>query len=148
MIADINTDMFLPIIPLKVLTVYGLAESDLGDSAAKVAGDLGLRVQADPAPLHNVFIRSDQYNFIRHGIPSVMIDVGPTGAAEEKILKDWRADRYHAPSDDANQPVDLATAAGFEEVIRALTIAVADDPVRPAWKQDSFFRRYAAGGAN
>ena len=145
MIADINTDMFLPIIPLKVLTVYGLAESDLGDRVAKVAADQGLRVQADPAPLHNVFIRSDQYNFIRHGIPSVMIDVGASGANEEKILKDWRTERYHAPSDDANQPVDLATAAGYEEVIRALTILVADDPSRPAWKQDSFFRRYAAG---
>jgi Zn-dependent M28 family amino/carboxypeptidase len=146
MVADINTDMFLPIIPLKVLTVYGLAESDLGDRVAKIAASQGLRVQADPAPLHNVFIRSDQYNFVRHGIPSVMIDVGPTDAAEEKTLHDWRANRYHAPSDDANQPVDLAAAAGYEEVIRALTISVANDPVRPAWKQDSFFRRYAGDG--
>ncbi|HEY1313186.1 MAG TPA: M28 family metallopeptidase [Steroidobacteraceae bacterium] len=148
MIADINTDMFLPIIPLKVLTVYGLAESDLGDRVAKIAADQGLRVQPDPAPLHNIFIRSDQYNFIRHGIPSVMIDVGASDPGEEKILKDWHNDRYHAPSDDGNQPHNLATAAGYEEVIRALTIAVADDPVRPAWKQDSFFRRYAAAGAN
>jgi hypothetical protein len=61
-------------------------------------------------------------------------------------LKEWRANRYHAPSDDVNQPVNLATAAGYEEVIRALTITVADDPARPAWKQDSFFRRYAAAG--
>jgi Zn-dependent M28 family amino/carboxypeptidase len=36
-IADINIDMFLPIVPLKVLTVYGLAESDLGDMATQVA---------------------------------------------------------------------------------------------------------------
>jgi Zn-dependent M28 family amino/carboxypeptidase len=147
MIADINTDMFLPIIPLKALTVYGLAESDLGDRVAQVAADQGLRVQADPAPLHNVFIRSDQYSFVRHGIPSVMIDVAPTDATEQQTLKDWRANRYHAPSDDANQPVDFATAAGYEEVIRALTITVANDPVRPAWKEDSFFRRYAAGGS-
>ena len=34
-VADINTDMFLPLIPLKVLTVYGLQESDLGESSAK-----------------------------------------------------------------------------------------------------------------
>lgn len=114
---------------------------------ARIAANQGLRVQADPAPLHNVFIRSDQYNFVRHGIPSVMIDVGATGAAEGKILQDWRASRYHAPSDDASQPVDLATAAGYEEVIRALTLSVANDPVRPAWKQDSFFRRYAGAGA-
>jgi len=147
MIADINTDMFLPIIPLKALTVYGLAESDLGDRIARVAADQGLRVQPDPAPLHNVFIRSDQYNFIRHGIPSVMIDVAPTDAADEQTLKDWRANRYHAPSDDANQPVDIAAAAAYEDVICALTLDVANDPVRPAWKQDSFFRRYAAGGS-
>src|SRR5207245_11162016 len=34
MVADINIDMFLPIIPLKVLTVYGLPESDLGNMAS------------------------------------------------------------------------------------------------------------------
>jgi Zn-dependent M28 family amino/carboxypeptidase len=145
MVADINTDMFLPIVPLKVLTVYGLAESDLGDRVSTVAKRLGLQVQPDPAPLRNVFIRSDQYNFIRQGVPSLMIDVGYVpGAPEEKIVKDWLTERYHAPSDDTNQPVDLAAAAGYEELVRALTIEVANDPIRPAWKQDSFFRRFAA----
>ena len=37
MIADINLDMFLPIVPLKVLKVPGLAESDLGDRARDAA---------------------------------------------------------------------------------------------------------------
>ena len=149
MVADINADMFLPIIPLKILTVYGLAESDLGDRLIQVANHLGLSVQADPAPLRNIFIRSDQYNFVRQGIPSVMIDVGYVpGSPEDKIMKDWRTNRYHAPSDDVNQPVDLAAAAEYEEAIRALTVAVADDPRRPAWKQDSFFRRYATGTGN
>jgi Zn-dependent M28 family amino/carboxypeptidase len=146
MVADINTDMFLPIVPLRILTVYGLAESDLGDRVTTIANRLGLQVQPDPAPLRNVFIRSDQYNFIRQGVPSLMIGVGYVpGAPEEKIMKDWLTERYHAPSDDTNQPVDLATAAGYEEVVRALTIEIANDPVRPAWKQDSFFRRFAAG---
>jgi Zn-dependent M28 family amino/carboxypeptidase len=144
MVADINTDMFLPIVPLKILTVYGLAESDLGDRAKQVGEQLNLQIQPDPLPLLNVFIRSDQYNFVRHGVPSVMIDVGATpGSPEAAIIKSWHTERYHAPSDDANQPVNLATAAGFEEVIRALAIEVANDPKRPQWKQDSFFRRYA-----
>jgi Zn-dependent M28 family amino/carboxypeptidase len=137
--------MFLPIIPLKILTVYGLGESDLGDRVVQVANGLGLRVQPDPAPLRNVFIRSDQYNFVRHGIPSVMIDIGSVpGSPEEKVLKDWRTERYHAPSDDTNQPVNLVAAAGYEELIRALTIEVANDPARPSWRGDSFFRRYAS----
>jgi Zn-dependent M28 family amino/carboxypeptidase len=144
MVADINTDMFLPIVPLKVLTVYGLAESDLGDRVTEVGNHLNVHVQPDPLPLLNVFIRSDQYNFVRHGVPSVMIDVGAApGSPEAATIKAWRTERYHAPSDDANQPVDLATAAGYEEVVRALVIEVADNPKRPQWKQDSFFRRYA-----
>ncbi len=40
MVADINIDMFLPLFPLKVLTVYGLQESDLGDMVTKVANRL------------------------------------------------------------------------------------------------------------
>jgi hypothetical protein len=39
--------------------------------------------------------------------------------------------------------VDLTAAAGFEEVMRALTVQVANASRRPAWKSDSFFRRFA-----
>jgi len=146
LVADVNVDMFLPIVPLKVLTVHGLAESDLGDRARETAQSLGVKVQADPEPLRNVFIRSDQYNFIRHGIPAVMMDVSfEPGSPEQKIFKDWLTQRYHAPSDDVNQPVDLAAAAKYEEIVRGLLINVADDAQRPQWKAQSFFRRYAQG---
>jgi Zn-dependent M28 family amino/carboxypeptidase len=126
------------------LTVYGLAESDLGDRVAAVAAQLGYRVQADPEPLRNLFIRSDQYNFIKQGVPSLAMKVGfDPGSAEENVFKQWLTERYHAPSDDADQPVNLEAAAGFEEVMRGLTVQVANDPRRPAWKSDSFFRRFA-----
>jgi Zn-dependent M28 family amino/carboxypeptidase len=144
MVADINVDMFLPIVPLKVLTVFGLTESDLGDMAREVAEAHGVSVQPDPEPQRNLFIRSDQYNFIRHGIPALAMGVGVTpGSPEEKIFKDWLTQRYHAPSDDLNQPVDLAAAALYEEIIRGLMVSVAQNPQRPQWKPDSFFRRYA-----
>ena len=143
-VADINTDEFLPIVPFHVLTVYGLAESDLGDRIKRLMAGTGIRVQADPAPLRNIFIRSDQYNFVRKGIPAVMMDVGSDpGSADEATMKKWVAERYHAPSDDTNQPVDLAAAGRFEDVTLALTLEVANDPARPAWKPDSFFRRFA-----
>jgi Zn-dependent M28 family amino/carboxypeptidase len=144
MVADINIDMFLPIVPLKVLKVQGLAESDLGDRAREAAQLLGVRVQPDPEPLRNAFIRSDQYNFIRHGIPAVKLDVGfDPGSPEQVVFKDWLTYRYHAPSDDVNQPVDRDSAALYEGVIRQLLISVADTDARPQWKPDSFFRRYA-----
>ena len=143
-VADINVDMFLPIVPLTVFKVKGLAESDLGDAATRAAESFGVRVQPDLQPLRNSFIRSDQYNFVRHGIPSLNMEIGfEPGSPQQTIFKDWLTNHYHAPSDDINQPVDLTAAALYEEVMRKLLIAVADADARPQWKGDSFFRRYA-----
>jgi Zn-dependent M28 family amino/carboxypeptidase len=143
-VADVNVDMFLPIVPLKLLTVFGLDESDLGNRAREVAQTIGVRIQPDPEPVRNVFIRSDQYSFILRGVPSVMMGVAPEpGTPEVKIFKDWLTQRYHAPSDDVDQPVDLAAAAKYEEIVRALLINIANGDHRPKWKPDSFFRRYA-----
>jgi Zn-dependent M28 family amino/carboxypeptidase len=143
--ADVNVDMFLPIVPLKILKVGGLEESDLGARAAAIAQSMGIKPIADPEPLRNLFIRSDQYNFIKQGIPSVKCDVTfELGTPEQKIFKDWLTNRYHAPSDDVNQPVDLQAAALYEEFTRRLLLETANTPARPRWKPDSFFRRYAA----
>jgi Zn-dependent M28 family amino/carboxypeptidase len=147
-VADINVDMFLPIVPLKVLQIEGLAESDLGDRAAAIALSLGVKSVPDPEPLRNIFIRSDQYSFIRHGVPSLIMSVSADpGTPEQATFKAWFAKRYHAPSDDLDQPVDLTAAALYEEITRRLLLEVADTPARPAWKPDSFFRRFAPGSA-
>jgi Zn-dependent M28 family amino/carboxypeptidase len=148
-VADVNVDMFLPIVPLKVLKVEGIAESDLGDCAVAIAQSLGVKAIPDPEPLRNGFIRSDQYSFIRHGVPALKMDVGfEPGTPEQKIFKEWLTKRYHAPSDDLNQPVDLGAAALYEEITRRLLLEVANADARPAWKPDSFFRRYASGGGS
>ena len=55
-------------------------------------------VQHDPAPLRNIFVRSDQYNFIRRGIPAVMIAFGnKKGSREEGIEQAWLSDRITPP---------------------------------------------------
>ena len=143
-VADINVDMFLPIVPMKILKILGLDESDLGTRAAAIAQSMRIKPIADPQPLRNAFIRSDQYSFIRKGVPAVKIDIGfELGTPEEIIFKDWLTNRYHAPSDDINQPVELQAAALYEEFTRRLLIDTANAPA-PHWKPESFFRRYAA----
>jgi Zn-dependent M28 family amino/carboxypeptidase len=144
--ADINIDMFLPLVPLKMLTVLGLAESDLGDMAREAAAANGVAVRPDPKPLRNIFIRSDQYSFIRHGVPALAMGIAPTTPEQEALYRDWITHRYHAPSDDLQQPVDLAAAGKYEDVIRTLLTEVANAPQAPHWKPDSFFRRYTSGG--
>ncbi len=143
-VADLNTDMFLPIFPMKLVTVYGLAESDLGDIARKAAEQEGIKVQPDPEPLRNIFIRSDQYSFIREGVPSLAMKVGFTpNSPEAAKAKQWLTERYHAPSDDTNQPLDLQAAGTFEDILSDIASTVANQDARPQWKPDSFFRRFA-----
>jgi Zn-dependent M28 family amino/carboxypeptidase len=145
LVADLNMDMFLPIYPMRLLTVYGLGESDLGSEVRKVAASMKVEVQDDPAPQRNVFVRSDQYNFIRRGIPAVMIAFGSRkGSPEEATEKAWLTNRYHAPSDDLSQPVDLPAAAAYNHFMMTLATTVADDTERPKWKPESFFRRFTS----
>jgi Zn-dependent M28 family amino/carboxypeptidase len=143
MVAEINFDMFLPIFPLKRLKVAGIAESDLGDRTREAAAAFNVQALPDPEPLRNTFIRSDQYNFIKQGIPAVKIDFGyELGSPEHKLVKDWLSQRYHAPSDDLAQPVDIPAAGQYENILRTLVTQLANTPTRPQWKSDSFFKRY------
>ena len=64
------------------------------------------------------------------------------GTPEATTHKQWLTQRYHAPSDDVNQPVDLEAAGKFEDIVEALAVKVADAPQRPQWENDSFFRRF------
>ncbi len=148
MVADINTDMFLPIFPLNYLVVYGQEESTLGDDIKAVAAPLDVRIIPDRAPDRNIFIRSDQYNFIRAGVPSLMPEFGAAAnSPEDKAESEWLKNRYHAPSDDAQQPIDLAAAAKFDRLILQLVERVANAPGKPQWKSNSYFRRFAQSRA-
>lgn len=79
-VADCNMDMFMPLHPLKFLTLLGIDESTLGDTARTVAKEFDLPILPDPTPEQRRFIRSDQYSFIRSGIPS-----SPSSSATRKV---------------------------------------------------------------
>ena len=143
-VADINMDMYLPLFPLRYLEVQGLNESTLGDDIRAVASAAGVEVQADKEPNANRFIRSDQYSFIKKGVPALAFKFGwIPGSPEEKIFRTWYTTRYHGVADDTSQPVDLEGAAHFNSILEALIERVADAPQAPEWKPDSFFRRFA-----
>jgi Zn-dependent M28 family amino/carboxypeptidase len=142
-VANINMDMFLPLFPMKSVMVLGLDESDLGDRVREVAARSGLAVAADSQPERNRFTRSDQYSFIRQGVPALAMKVGAEpGSPEAAIDTKWTKERYHQPSDDLQQPVDLGAAVTFTRLVGALSAEVANHPARPQWKASSFFKRF------
>ena len=143
-VGNLNMDMALPLWPLKSVIVLGVDESTLGDAARAAAAAQGLEVVADPYPDRNSFIRSDQYSFIRAGVPALAFKFGFTaGTPEAQIEKTWRAERYHGLADDLTQPVERADAVKFNAYMAQVAMQAADAPERPTWKADSFFKRFA-----
>lgn len=143
-VANLNTDMFLPLFPMRSVVAQGLEESDLADDLRKAAAPLGIEVMRDPEPERRGFTRSDQYSFIKRGIPALSLKIGfVKGSPEHQTLKRWRTERYHAPSDDLEQPIDRQAAADFNRFYLSVLEAIADRPTRPRWNPESFFRRFA-----
>lgn len=143
-VADLNMDMYLPLFPLKALTILGVDESTLGDLAKAGAEKAGIEVWPDPAPERNSFIRSDQYSFIRGGVPALAFKFGyKKGSEEEKLVQRWLRERYHSPVDDLEQPVDKEAAAKYNRVLASMVESAANAAETPRWKEQSFFRRFA-----
>jgi Zn-dependent M28 family amino/carboxypeptidase len=143
-VADLNFDMALPIFPLRSVTALGAEESSLGAVAADVGRSMGLPLVPDPWPDRNSFVRSDQYSFIREGIPSLAFKFGfARNTPEAEIERTWRSTRYHAPSDDLSQPVEKADSVKLNDFVAELGLRIANAPGRPHWNDQSFFRRFA-----
>ncbi|HEY5721826.1 MAG TPA: M28 family metallopeptidase [Allosphingosinicella sp.] len=143
-VADLNFDMALPIFPLRSVTALGAEESSLGADARAVGEAMGLPLVPDPAPERNSFIRSDQYSFIREGIPALAFKFGfAKDSAEAAIERTWRSTRYHAPSDDLGQPVEKLDAVRLDQFVAALAARIANADRRPTWNEASFFKRFA-----
>ena len=104
---------------------------------------MGLTTQPDPQPQRNRFIRSDQYSFIREGVPALALKVSAEpNTPEAKVEADWTRDRYHAPSDDLDAADRSAGGGRLHRLIGRLALRIANRPSRPAWKADSFFKRF------
>ena len=138
-VADLNMDMYLPLFPLRFIEVQGMGESTLGNDARGAFQTNDVEVQYDKQPDENRFVRSDQVNFVKQGIPALAFKFGWTpDSPEMKTFNDWVATRYHKPSDDLEQPVDKVAAAQFTSILAQLTLRVANGP-RPAWYPESSF---------
>jgi hypothetical protein len=145
-VANLNTDMFLPLNPLRQLLVNGLEESDLAEDVRRAAAKAGIEVITDPEPERNAFVRSDQFSFIRRGIPALSLKGGFTlGTPEHERILRWRQERYHGVEDEVTQPVDRQAAEDFNRLYPEVIVEVANRATRPAWYPTSQFRSEHTG---
>lgn len=142
-VADVNVDMLLLMHQTRDLIPFGAETNDLGDLAREAAREMGVELSADPTPEEVVFVRSDQYPFVRRGIPAIFVTMGrkavdPNVDMAEEVRR-WRVTRYHSPQDDLSQPIDYSAALKLVELDFRLGLAAANRDARPRWKPGDFF---------
>lgn len=143
LVANINIDQIMMIDAVRDVIVHGAEASTLGDAAADVSKSTGIEISEDPFPEEVVFVRSDQYPFVKQGIPALYIDPGykPVDAAidAKKNQQQWLKTRYHTPKDDLDQKLVYEMPAMLARYDFLVGLAVANASARPSWKPGNFF---------
>ncbi|MHC1762742.1 MAG: M20/M25/M40 family metallo-hydrolase [Verrucomicrobiia bacterium] len=141
--AVINVDGGANLTPVSDMIAWGAEHSSLGRAVQEAASQTSFTVSPDPFPEEGIFVRSDQFSFVKKGIPSLLIDLGvkstTSGIDALALLKEWMVTVYHSPKDDLSQPIDYVTSARLATCIYELGHAVALDPDPPRWNEADFF---------
>ncbi len=139
-VADVNLDMFLMLHPARQVVAFGEEHSSLGTVAERAARSLGMSLAPDPHPDEVIFVRSDQFSFIRAGVPALF----PTATqgdtpADSLATEHWMRTTYHSPQDDLHQPFDWEAGARCARLALLIGREVANTPERPTWNAGDFF---------
>ena len=143
-VANVNMDEDQMLWPLRDIIPFGAEHSSLDDVVHEAAQRMHLGISPDPMPDEVIFIRSDQYSFVKQGIPAVFPVPGFKSDDPKidpaKIFAQWEATRYHQVGDDMNQPgLDFEEAARFARFNWLVGYMVAQKTERPVWKKGDFF---------
>jgi hypothetical protein len=148
LVANVNMDEDQMLWPLQDIVAFGAEHSSLDGVNRRAANRLHLSVSPDPMPEEVVFIRSDQYSFVKQGIPAVFPMPGFKSDDPKidpvTISKAWEETRYHQPQDDMQQPgLDFDQAVKYAQFVYLFGWLIAQEPARPSWNPNDFFgQRY------
>jgi hypothetical protein len=147
-VANVNLDGGLILYPGDAV-VHGVDHSTLNVPAAAAAQRLNIQLSPDPAPEENFFVRSDQYSFVKKGIPAVFVFPGMKSsnpAIDGKArFTEYLTSRYHTPQDDMSQSFDFEAGALGARFNFLIGYEVAEQDERPQWNAGDFFGKTFAG---
>lgn len=143
MVANINLDMPVMLYEFNDVIAFGAEHSTLGGLAETAVARAGVSLSPDPIPEQSLFVRSDHYNFVREGVPSIFLMTGfsspdPEDDEGQAFLR-FLGGNYHAPGDDLSQPLRFDQGAKFARINFEIISAVANASETPRWHEESFF---------
>lgn len=143
LVANVNLDMPLLLYPLADVIAFGSEHSSLEQIIGEVVVEEGFVLAPDPVPEEVLFIRSDQYSFVKKGVPSVFLVPGFTSTDPEinggALFNQHLQTHYHQPSDDLSRPIDWDSALRFARANVRIGYAIADTHDKPTWNDGDFF---------
>jgi Zn-dependent M28 family amino/carboxypeptidase len=149
LVANINMDMPVLLAPSTDVVPIGVEHSTLKATLDAAAKELGVALTPDPFPEESVFVRSDQYAFIRAGVPAVYLTGGMVGADPERdpklALRKFLREHYHQPSDEATLPIAWGDAVRMAKLNARIGRLIGDAAERPRWNAGNFFGERFAG---
>jgi len=142
-VANINLDGTCPLTPVVDVIPWGAEHSTIGTAVEYVGNKLGVVVSPDPYPEEGIFVRADQFSFVKRGIPSVFLGTGVNSGTPDvdalAIEKEWLVTKYHSPKDDASQSLQYETGVQHSKFALMLGYTIATESQRPRWNKDDFF---------
>lgn len=143
MVANVNVDMPILTAPSTDVVPIGVEHSSLNGVLEAAAADAGVALSDDPFPEEVVFVRSDQFAFVRAGVPAVYLTGGVVAADAERdpkvAMTYFLRNCYHQPCDDASQPIQYPDAARLARLNARIGERVGNDAERPRWNEGDFF---------
>ncbi|MDF1769281.1 M28 family metallopeptidase [Maricaulis sp.] len=145
MVANVNLDMPVIVYDFADVIAFGSNHSNLGPIATRAAARMDIAVSEDPLPEQSLFVRSDHYNFVREGVPSLFLMTGFSSPDprwdEGEGFMGFLTTHYHRQTDqlDGELEVLFEQGAKFANINYLIAREIADSDVRPAWNDDSFF---------
>jgi Zn-dependent M28 family amino/carboxypeptidase len=148
-VANINLDMPMPFAPVRDFVAIGAEHSNLGALARNAAAAQGYKLSPDAAPEEVSFIRSDQFSFIRQGVPAIVLKCGyqarDPAIDMAALQKQFRQTNYHQPSDDLKMPLDYGAAADLARIDLRILLEAANGASAPRWNAGDFFAEKFGG---
>ena len=143
LVADVNTDMPTLIAPFESAAPLGAEHSSMQTTVEQAANLLNIKVEPDPDPAEGRFVRSDQYNFIKAGVPAIHIKYGykysnPALNLAEKV-RVFREKNYHKPSDEVNDSFNWGAGRKFAQLNFLVSYIIAQTPQKPSFLPNDFF---------
>jgi hypothetical protein len=149
LVANVNLDGLNPLHEMFDVIALGADHSTLRRNVEEAAATMGLPISPDPHPEMVFFIRSDQYSFVKQGIPALFPGAGSrdaTGAtaANEALFEAWFREHYHQPSDEwRDGELDARWLAKEARFCFLVGLSIARDPARPSWNPGDPFATVA-----